>query len=206
MTDSRQSPEPRAPLIRSDAGAEPASEPDGAALLVSELLARSAHGAAGFADAVVAAWAEDRGVLEDGRSVRMAASCLVRPAIGDVVLVWSNERADWVLSVLERADEQRPVEVEVKGGVTVNAPRITLRGRTVQVVASDFLSHARNRHAIENTRTEHSRLRVSQVETDIRRVGTADERVSGTLLQRAGTWLSSTTRDARLKARTFLFE
>ena len=41
---------------------------------------------------------------------------------------------------------------------------------------------------------------------DIRRVDTADERVSGTLMQRSGTWLSPTGRQARLKARSFLFE
>ena len=73
------------------------------------------------------------------------------------------------------------------------------------IAARDFLSSARNRHIVEDTRTETSRLRVTQVGTDIRRVTTSDETVDGTLLQRAGTWISTTVRDARLTARTFLF-
>lgn len=174
---------------------------------VAELLGRAAAEERGFASAAIASWADDRGVLADGRGVRAAASCLLCPATGDRVVVWSDADGEtWVLSVLERGSGDAPVVLKSDAGVTIEAPRVALQGKVVQVAANDFLSSVRNRHAVEHTRTEHSRLRVSQVGTDIRRVDTADEQVSGTLLQRAGTWLSTTTRDARLKARTFLFE
>jgi len=170
------------------------------------LLGLSGGVGAGLSDAVITAWAKDRGVLENGHTVRRSVSCLLQPAIGDRVLLWSNHEDAWVLQVLERGEKEQPVVLSAEAGITIEAPRVALHGDSVQVAARDFLSNVGNRHAIEHTRTEHSKLRVSQVETDIRRVTTADERVAGTLLQRTGTWLSTTVRDARLKARTFLFE
>ena len=201
--------ESRTPSPAADQPAPSRSASDEAAeapQFVAELLGRTADGAVGLAVAAIASWADDRGALADGRGARAAASCLLRPAAGDRVLVWSGDAETWVLSVLERGAEDAPVVLKSDTGITIEAPRVALQGKVVQVAARDFLSSTRNRHAVEHTRTESSKLRVSQVGMDIRRVDTADERVSGTLMQRSGTWLSTTAREARLKARSFLFE
>ena len=68
-----------------------------------------------------------------------------------------------------------------------------------------MLTSARNIQAVADVHTETSRLRLTQVGTDVRRAGNADHTVDGTLLQRIGTWVSTTARDARLTARSFLF-
>ena len=188
----------------SDASELPRS--DEAVALVSELLGQAERPTSTFAEARVGAWADERGTLDNGQPVRLAASCLTQPMVGDRVLFWTSEDGAWILSVLERADDLAPVTLRGKTGVALEAPRVLLRGKAVHIAADEFLSSVRNRHAVERTRTEHSKLRVSQVGTDIRRVDTAEERVSGTLVQRTGTWLSSTVREARLKARSFLFE
>ena len=201
-TVESQVPPADEPAPRPPASADPAEAPH----FVAELLGRTSEATDGLSVAAIASWADDRGALADGRGVRVAASCLLRPAAGDRVLIWSGDEETWVLSVLERNAADAPVVLKSDTGVTIEAPRVALQGKVVQVAASEFLSSTRNRHAVEHTRTEHSKLRVSQVGTDIRRVGTADERVSGTLMQRTGTWLSTTAREARLKARSFLFE
>lgn len=161
----------------------------------------------GLRDAEVVSWAEDRGMIGHGRAARLGASCLLRPEAGDRVLTWQGEGGCWVLAVLERADREAPaVLADGVSHLAIRASNIALTGRAVHLAAEDFLTHTRNRHAVEHTRTETSKVRVSQVGNDIRRAVTVDDQVSGTLLQRAGTWLSSTLRDARLRARTFLFD
>ena len=191
--------------------AAPAARPaakihDSNAEHVSELLELYRGQDPGVGEATVASWAEDRGALDNGRLARAAASCLLRPCVGDRVLSWTGDQGAWVLAVLERGNEEEPLVLAAAKQISLEAPRVALQGEVVQVAARDFLSCARNRHAVENTRTESCRLRVSQVGTDIRRVATSDERISGTLLQRVGTWISTTAHEARLKARTFLFE
>ncbi len=122
------------------------------------------------------------------------------------VLSWSDDTgAAWTLAVLQRPDEAAAV-LSAPGGVAIEAPRITLSAGAVHIAAEDFLTHARNRHAVENTRTESCKVRISHVGTDIRRATTADDMVEGTMLQRTGTWISSTAREARLRARSFLFD
>ena len=158
-----------------------------------------------FHEATVASWTGTHGVLSDGRSVRVAASCLVRPEAGDQVVVWSPDGAVcWVCVVLRRASDA--TVLSVPGSLSIEASRIGVVGQTVHVSATDFLTNTRNRHAVEDTRTEVSRVRVADVGTDIRRATTATDDVSGTFLQRTGTWISSTTREARLRARSFLFD
>ncbi len=177
---------------------------------VEHLLRRSATDQAPtgtLGEAVVASWSEAAGLLADGRSVRQSASCLLRPMAGDRVLVWRGAGGrHWVLAVLERSDEKNAAVLAVPGPVAVQAPRIALSARAVHIAAEDFLTSTRNHHSVEDTRTATSRVRVSQIGTDIRRVTTADEQVHGTLLQRAGTWISNTAREARLRARTFMFD
>ena len=199
--------ESQAPATDQPAPSLPASdEAAEAPHFVAELLGRATDAAGGLSVAAIASWADDRGALADGRGARVAASCLLGPAPGDRVLVWSGDDETWVLSVLARNAQDAPIVLKSDTGVTIEAPRVALQGKVVQVAAHEFLSSTRNRHAVEHTRTENSKLRVSQVGMDIRRVDTADERVSGTLMQRSSTWLSTTAREARLKARSFLFE
>ena len=164
---------------------------------------------AGFAalmEAVVATWAETMGTLADGHCARLGASCLVQPAPGNRVLVWSGDDGErWILHVLDQAEDQ-PTRIVVPRPLTVTAPRIALRADAVHIRAEDFLSSTRNRHAVEHVRTETVNTRVAQIGTDIRRASHATDEVDGTVLQRAGTWISNTVREARFHARAFLFD
>ncbi len=185
------------------------AESNGGESLMAHLLGAGPAGpdAGALVDARVVSWAEDRGMLEGGRTARLGASCLLRPGAGDRVLTWQGGDECWILTVLDRADSASPAVLAAGvSGLAIQAPTIALAGKAVHIAAEDFLTSTRNRHAVENTRTETCKVRVSQVETDIRRAGTVDDDITGTLLQRTGTWLSSTLRDARFRARTFLFD
>ena len=156
-------------------------------------------------EATVASWTTTHGMLTNGQMARVAASCLVRPEAGDRVVVWPTDSGMcWVLAVLLRATDT--TVLSAPGPLTIEAPRIGMVARTVHVSADDFLTNTRNRHAVEDTRTEIARVRVADIGTDIRRATTATDDVGGTFLQRAGTWISNTAREARFKARTFLFD
>ena len=161
-----------------------------------------------LAEAEVAAWSEGgRGVLAGGRAAVSSASCLLRPAPGDRVLVWSrSDGSSFVLAVLERASEETTAVLASSAPLAIEAPRIGMSSRVVQIGCEDLLTHARRRHSVDDTCTETARVRVAQVGVDIRRATTVDDEVAGTLLQRTGTWISNTMHDARLKARTFLFD
>lgn len=54
--------------------------------------------------------------------VRRAASCLLEPAAGDVVLVARSGGAAWILAVLER-DAARAAELSVEGDLRLRTPR-----------------------------------------------------------------------------------
>lgn len=155
----------------------------------------------------VAVWTEMNGTLVDGRPARLGASCLLRPMTGDRVVVWSDEEGErWIVAVLHRPGEAAPAVLAAPGPLTIRAPRVGLAAEAVHVHARDFVTSTRNRHAVEHTRTETVRTRVAEIGTDIRRATHASDEVRGTLLQRAGTWISSTAREARLRARAFLFD
>ena len=159
-------------------------------------------------EATVATWTGSAGTLSDGRTVGSSASCLLRPAPGDRVLVWRGRDDDqgWILAVLERASEDAPAVLATSGPLAIEAPRVGVAAQAVHLVSDEFLTRTRNRHAVEDTRTETARVRVAQVGTDIRRATHADDAVEGTFLQRVGVWISNTTREARFRARTFLFD
>ena len=155
----------------------------------------------------VAVWAETNGTLVDGRTARLGASCLLRPMAGDRVVVWSGEEGErWIVAVLHRPGEAAPSVLATPGPLTIQAPRVGLAAEAVHIHAHDFVTSTRNRHAVEHTRTETVRTRVAQIGTDIRRATHVSDEVQGTVLQRAGTWISSTVREARLHARAFLFD
>lgn len=158
-------------------------------------------------EAVVVAWSGDRGTLADGRMACQGVSCLLRPAPGDRVLFWSGDQGErWIVSILQRPDSGSPAVLATSGPLAVEASRIGIAAGVVHIAAKDFLTNTRNRHAVENTRTETARVRVADIGTDIRRAATATDDVRGTFMQRAGIWVSSTVREARLKARAFLFD
>ena len=158
-------------------------------------------------EAVVAAWSGDRGTLSDGRMARQGASCLLRPAPGDRVLLWSGGKSErWIVSILQRPDSDASAVLATSSPLAVEAPRVGIAAEVVHIAAKDFLTNTRNRHAVENTRTETARVRVADIGTDIRRAATVTDDVQGTFLQRTGLWISDTVREARLKARAFLFD
>ena len=155
----------------------------------------------------VATWSETVGTLADGRPVRLGASCMLRPMAGDRVVVWSDEEGGrWIVSVLDRPGKAPPAVLAAPGPLTLQAPQVTLAAEAVHIHAQDFVTSTRNRHAVEHTRTETVQIRVAQVGTDVRRATHVSDEVQGTILQRAGTWISNTAREARLHARAFLFD
>ena len=158
-------------------------------------------------ETVVTAWQEDRCTLTGGVVAVQAASCLLRPATGDTVLAWCPDvgAPAHVVAVLARAADA-PAVLASESPLAIEAPSVGITGKVVQIGCEDLLTRAKNAHAVEDTRTETARLRVSQIGTDIRRATTVDDEVVGTLLQRTGTWISNTVREARFKARSFLFD
>ena len=194
-------------------GTATAGGPDGvadAASVLGRVLARSDdEGPAGgsLREASVSVWTGATGVLCDGCTARLGASCLLRPAPGDRVLIWSGDDGrSWVLAVLLRAADDATALLAAPGPLAIEAPRVGISARAVHIVSEDFLTSTRNRHAVEETRTETARVRVARIGTDIRRTNTADDAIEGTFLQCAGIWISNTAREARLRARTFLFD
>ena len=205
-------PDRKRPGASSDGLArESRPEPAGEAHSVLErMLERPANIDAGGGvprEATVSAWSGRAGVLGGGNAAHLAASCLIRPVPGDRVLAWTGaDGRCWVLSILHRRDEEAPAVLATTGPMAIETSRLGIVADAVHLVAEDFLTSTRNRHAVERTRTETAQVRVARIGTDIRRATTADDKVDGTLLQQAGTWISSTVREARLRARTFLFD
>ena len=155
----------------------------------------------------VVAWQDDRGTLAGGIPATPAASCLLRPGAGDTVLAWCPDAGApaHIVAVLARASDA-PAVLTSNTALVIEAPSFGVSAKTVQIGCEDLLTHATNAHAVEGTRTETARVRVAQIGTDIRRATTVDDEVTGTLLQRTGTWMSNTVREARFKARSFLFD
>ena len=184
------------------------SVPETSSVLERVLFGNEGRGSAGILhEAVVAAWSGDRGTLSDGRMARQGAACLLRPAPGDRVLFWSGGKGErWIVSILQRPNSDASAVLATSGPLAIEAPRVGIAAEAVHIAAKDFLTNTRNRHAVENTRTETTRVRVADIGTDIRRAGTATDDVRGTFLQRTGMWISNTVREARLKARAFMFE
>lgn len=210
-TSEHQTVAPRA--AREVPGRPAAEATDGVgdpASILRRVLARSNDEApvgGALREASVSVWTGATGVLSGGCTARLCASCLLRPAPGDRVLIFSGDHGrNWVLSVLRRTSDDATALLAAPGPLVIEAPRVGISTRAAHIVAEDFLTSTRNRHAVEETRTETTRVRVARIGTDIRRASTVDDAIEGTFLQRAGTWISNTTREARLRARTFLFD
>ena len=177
--------------IPGTAAAEGSDGVDDPASILKRVLARSndeVPAVGSLREASVSVWTGATGVLSDGCTARLGASCLLRPAPGDRVLVWSGDHGrNWVLSVLLRTSDDATAFLAAPGPLAIEAPRVGISARAVHIVAEDFLTSSRNRHAVEETRTETVRTRVARIGTDVRRVNTVDDAIEGTFLQRAGT-------------------
>ena len=162
----------------------------------------------GLCDLRVVSWSDGLGTLSDGRIARRSVSCLVQPSAGDRVLAWCSEDGEWwILSVLSRgAAPDAPTVLASDGPLTVDAPRVALRSPDLHLQAENLLIAARHHHAVSDVRTDSTRLRVADVETDVRRARQATDDITGTFLQRAGAWFSHTLREARIHARAVLFD
>lgn len=157
-------------------------------------------------EAMIARWSEKTGTLLDGRLVRMGNSCLVSPSTGDQVLVTSYKGDCWLLAILKRADNNAKLTLSSSTRLDFQAPSITLITEKMNLTAEEFLSRVENRQCVEETHTQTSKLRVSEVETDIRTATTVEDSISGFRLQRMGQWLVNVAREARMTAKSFIFD
>ena len=158
-------------------------------------------------EAVVESWAGCRGALRGGTPATLAPSCLLVPRCGDTVVVWVRRGATaHVTAILARADREAPAELNLGAHATLGASRLDLRAEHVTVAAREILTNAAVHHAVAGTKTEHVATRVADVGRDLRRAGHVSDEVKGTLLQRAGLWLSNVAREARLHAKATLFD
>ena len=164
-------------------------------------------GEPGLREAVVESWAGTRGVLRGGSPAVLAPSCLLVPGCGDTVVAWVRPgAAAFVTAILVRGDPDAPAAIALGAGATVDASRLNLRAEQVTVAAREILTNAVTHHAVAGTKTEHAETRVADVGRDVRRARHVSDEVSGTLLQRAGMWLSNVAREARLHAKATLFD
>ena len=171
---------------------------------------RASSGDAGepeFREAVVESWAGGRGALRGGTPAMLAPSCLLVPRCGDTVVAWVRKGAPaYVTAILARADPEAPAELNLGASAMVDASRLSLRAENVTVAAREILTSAAEHHAVAGTKTENVATRVADVGRDVRRAGHVSDEVTGTLLQRAGMWLSNVAREARLHAKATLFD
>ena len=160
-----------------------------------------------FREAVVVSWAGGRGTLRGGTPAMLAPSCLVVPRCGDTVVAWRRRGAPaHVTAILVRAEPEAPAELHLGACATLDASRLNLRAERITIAAGEILSNAAAHHAVAGTKTESVETRVVDVGRDVRRARHVSDEVSGTLLQRAGMWLSNVVREARLHAKATLFD
>ncbi|MDX7989791.1 DUF3540 domain-containing protein [Xenorhabdus sp. Reich] len=56
-----------------------------------------------------------------GWHCRRAASCLLKPDLGDTVLITKIDDQLWVLAILERTEQQQAAEISVSGDLTITS-------------------------------------------------------------------------------------
>ena len=158
-------------------------------------------------EACIGAWSGRSGTLGCGTPACRGLSCLIEPCVGDRVIAWCGHAGErWVLAVLDRPGDDFDCTLSTPGPMRLESPTIAVTARSFHVYAQDFLTSVRNRHAVEHIRTETVKTRVANVGTDVRRATHVTDQVEGTTVQRAGTWLATTVREARMHARAFLFD
>ena len=158
-----------------------------------------------FEEAVVGELAGARMTLAGGATALTAPSCLVRPRPGDRVLVWRTEARRLVIAVLERVGDGEATVIGSEHGLVMEVPWLSVRAERVELSAGEVLTSARAVHEVSRVSTRSADLRVADIGTDVRRAKTARDEVEGTFVQRLGTWVSDTAREARITARAVLF-
>lgn len=161
--------------------------------------------------ACVRSWSGSEGILTDGSVAELAVSCLVCPQDEDVVLVWlpdANKESNKVLilAVLARPNADTGTVIRSSGSFSIEAPSVSIMAGDVNISSENMLTNCKNHHLVEDVRTETTRLRVASVQTDIRKAGTVKDSIEGLFSQKIGMWFSWTAKEAKLRARTFLFD
>ena len=161
----------------------------------------------GLREVVIESWAGGRGALRGGTPAVLAPSCLLVPRCGDTVVAWMRPGVPaCVAAILERADPEALAELNLGTQATIDASRLRLRAEHVTVAAREILTNAAAHHAVTGTKTENVETRVADIGKDVRRARHVSDEVTGTLLQRAGMWISNVVREARLHAKATLFD
>ena len=158
----------------------------------------------GLEEDVVRDCVRDTVRLESGVAAAVAPSCLVRPEPGDRVLVWRTGEGSVAVAVLARAGGDA-LAIGAEAEIRLESPRISVRAEMVRVLAGEVVTSANAVHEVSRVSTRSAELRVAEIGTDIRRAKTARDEVEGTFVQRLGSWVSDTAREARIAARTMLF-
>lgn len=158
-------------------------------------------------EGVIVEWFGRNGTLADGRKVCCGDAFSVQPQPQDRVLITKADGKQWwVMAILTRSRDDDTRALFSTDKVTVQAEQTIIVAERMQITATDFLSQTQNRHAIEENRVAHVNLRVVEVGTDIKTVSTAEDDTKGILLQRLGRWIFTALNDARLKAKSFIYD
>ncbi len=91
-------------------------------------------------------------LLQDGRLMvkgqrggwpcRQAASCLLRPEMGDTVLLIKADEQYWILAILERAAQENPAEIHVTGDLSITAQgNLNLSSHDLTITADNGNCH-----------------------------------------------------------------
>ncbi|WP_443255982.1 DUF3540 domain-containing protein [Xenorhabdus sp. IM139775] len=91
-------------------------------------------------------------ILQDGSLVvenqdrswhcQRAVSCLLAPEIGDMVLLMQANKQLWILAILERVQQQNPVEIKVPGDLSITAQgNLNLNSHGLNIIADNGNCH-----------------------------------------------------------------
>ncbi|OTA20644.1 lipoprotein [Xenorhabdus beddingii] len=77
-----------------------------------------------------------------GWHCRRAASCLLTPEMGDIVLIIKTHEQLWILAVLERAAQQNPAEINIPGDLSITAQgNLNLSSNGLNITADNGSCH-----------------------------------------------------------------
>ncbi|AOM40261.1 DUF3540 domain-containing protein [Xenorhabdus hominickii] len=91
-------------------------------------------------------------ILQDGSLIvksekrgwhcRQAASCLLKPEMGDTVLLTNVDEQIWILAILERAEQQNPAEINVPGDLSITSQgNLNLNSNGLNITADNGSCH-----------------------------------------------------------------
>ncbi|MBD2810176.1 DUF3540 domain-containing protein [Xenorhabdus sp. Vera] len=77
-----------------------------------------------------------------GWHCRRAVSCLLTPAMGDIVLIIKTDEQLWVLAILERAKQQNAAEINIPGDLSITAQgNLDLNSNGLNITADNGNCH-----------------------------------------------------------------